>query len=140
MVLRALVADDNVEVTAALLDSLRSDPHVDVVATAVSGAETVALARATSPDVVIVDLDMSGGGTALVRELTQLHPAPRVLVFSGRDEPEAVLAVLRAGAAGFVAKGSVEGDFAHLLRRCAAGEVLINAGCGDVVATRFYAE
>lgn len=137
---RALLADDNAAVLAALGESLASDDGIMVVATAATGDDAVTLAVQHRPDVAVVDLDMSGGGAGLVRRLTAQPAAPRVLVFSGRDDVESVTGVLSAGATAYVAKGDVSEDFAELVRRCAAGEQFVSARCAAEVAARLASQ
>jgi two-component system response regulator DesR len=134
--MRALLADDNAAVLAALAEILAADDAIMVVATAATGDEAATLAALHEPDVAVVDLDMAGGGAGLVQRLTAAPAALRVLVFSGRDDVESVAGVLSAGATAFVAKGGVTEDFAELVRRCAAGEQFVSARCAAEVAAR----
>ena len=134
--MRALLADDNAAVLAVLGEILAADDAIMVVATAATGDEAMTLAARHRPDVAVVDLDMAGGGADLVQRLTAEPAAPRVLVFSGRDDVESVTGVLSAGATAFVAKGDVTEDFAELVRRCGAGVQFVSARCAAEVAAR----
>lgn len=136
MIIRTLVADDNADLVEALREVLGGDGSIQVVATAHNGADARRRWAELLPDVAILDIDMPGGGTELVRELCSGASAPRVLVFSARDEPDTVLAMLAGGATAYVAKGSLDGDFPELVRRCAAGETFVVAGCAEEVERR----
>lgn len=133
MPVRTLIADDNDALRDALHTLLDDSPGVEVVGSAATGAETLRLADELAPDVAILDVDMPGGGPDLVRAVCALVPAPRVLVFSGRDDAETVLAMLAAGATAYVAKGGVEEDFQVCVRRCAEGGFFVMASCSDEV-------
>lgn len=136
MVARTLLADDNEDLVAALSEVLAGEPGIRVVATAGTGPEATQLAREHQPDVAVLDLDMPGGGADLVRQMVSLEPAPRVLIFTGRDDVEVVLTMLEAGATAFVAKGSLSGDFPSCVLRCAEGERFVVARCADEALSR----
>lgn len=136
MVVRTLLADDNVHLLRALAEVLGEEHDFEVVATATNGTDAAQRAKALHPDVAVLDVDMPGGGEDLVRVLVALQPAPRVLIFSGRDEADVVVSMLRAGASAFVAKGGLDSDFPSCLRRCAGGAVFVLASCADEVLAR----
>jgi DNA-binding NarL/FixJ family response regulator len=102
-----LVVDDQFLVRTGLVALLRAAPGTEVAGEAADGAEAVALAAATRPDVVLMDIRMPGmsGIEATERILAQaVDPAPRVLVLTTFDLDEYVYGALRAGAAGFLLK------------------------------------
>lgn len=136
MVVRTLLADDNLQLLKALSDVLADDPGFEVVAAVTTGGEAALRARDLQPDVAVLDVDMPGGGADLVRDLKALSPALRVLIFSGRDDVDVVVSMLQAGASAFVTKGSLAGDFPTCVRRCAEGAVFVLAGCADEVLDR----
>jgi DNA-binding NarL/FixJ family response regulator len=133
--MRVIVADDSPQLLAAVGDLLGALGH-DVVAMAATGDEAVSAAISHDPEVVVVDVEMPGGGPDLVRRLRRLSPAPRVLALSGHDEPDVAVAMIRAGAGGYVAKGALRGDLDDALRSCADGETVVLAACADDVRTR----
>ncbi|MGP9022371.1 response regulator [Streptomyces sp. BR1] len=105
---RALVVDDQFLVRAGLVALLRA-AGVDVVGEASDGAEAVAQAAATRPDVILMDIRMPGmsGITATERILAEAEdPAPRILILTTFDLDEYVYSALRAGASGFLLKDS----------------------------------
>ncbi|MEU5434320.1 response regulator transcription factor [Streptomyces sp. NPDC020719] len=105
---RALVVDDQFLVRAGLVALLRA-AGVDVVGEASDGAEAVAQAAATRPDVILMDIRMPGmsGITATERILAEApDPAPRILILTTFDLDEYVYSALRAGASGFLLKDS----------------------------------
>lgn len=135
MALRVLLADDSEAVRAALRDLLTLAGH-EVVAEVGSGAEAVAASREHAPDVAVVDVDMPGGGTDVVRELTCLDRPPRVMAHSAHDDERTVVAALAAGATGYVVKGLVADDLESCVRRCADGVLFVVARCADKVRGR----
>ncbi|KOU02470.1 MULTISPECIES: response regulator [Streptomyces] len=105
--IRLLVADDQFLVRSGLAALLRAAPGMEVVGEAADGAEAVALAARTRPDVVLMDIRMPGltGIQATERIIAEaVDPAPRVLVLTTFDLDEYVYGALRAGACGFLLK------------------------------------
>jgi DNA-binding NarL/FixJ family response regulator len=105
--IRLLVVDDQFLVRSGLAALLRAAPGMEVVGEASDGAEAVALAARTRPDVVLMDIRMPGmtGIQATERILAEaVDPAPRVLVLTTFDLDEYVYGALRAGASGFLLK------------------------------------
>ncbi|MGD3112065.1 response regulator [Streptomyces sp. YGL11-2] len=110
---RVLVVDDQFLIRAGLVGLLRAAPGVEVVGEAADGAEAVALAARTRPDVILMDIRMPGlnGIQATERILAGAAnegdgPAPRILVLTTFDLDEYVYGALRAGASGFLLKDS----------------------------------
>ena len=107
MPIRVVVIEDHPLMLKAILDELSSQPSIQVVGTAVHGAELPRLVRETSPDVVILDLGMSGGNfepISSVRSLLQAYPNVRILVLTGYDDDVYIRQIVDAGAHGYVLK------------------------------------
>lgn len=136
---RVVVADDDVSVRSALRDVLDADHRFHVVGLAASGGELALVAAETRPDVVLMDVRMPDGGVAAARAvLRRLHaddgnrrgsPPPTVIAVSAHIGVALVVAMMRAGATGFLAKGRL-GELPDLVARCAAGEVVLAVPSG----------
>ncbi|MFT7839714.1 response regulator transcription factor [Saccharothrix sp. BKS2] len=139
MTVRVVVADDQAVVRAGFRTILESEPDVEVVGEAADGAEAVAVARRTRPDVVLVDVRMPRvDGIAATAELAGpgvVDPVA-VLVVTTFDLDEYVFAALRAGASGFVLKDVEPDELVTAVRVVAAGEGLVSPG----VTRRLIAE
>ena len=139
MRVRVLVADDQTLVRAGLRTLLESDHDLQVVGEAADGTEAVALARATRPDVVLMDIRMPGqDGLAATRQIvTDPHLAGvRVVVLTTFDLDEYVYEALRGGASGFLAKDVDPAELRHAVRVVARGDALLSPG----VTRRLIAE
>ena len=123
-----LLADDDVLVRQGLRVLLESADDLHVVAEAADGAEAVELARQTTPDVVVMDVRMSGqDGIEATRQITAWpEPRPRVLVLTTFDLDEIVHDALEAGADGFLLKRTTPEELVEGIRTVAAGEALIS--------------
>ncbi len=132
-----LLADDDVLVRQGLRVLLESADDLHVVAEAADGAEAVELARQTTPDVVVMDVRMSGqDGIEATRQITAWpEPRPRVLVLTTFDLDEIVHDALEAGADGFLLKRTTPEELVEGIRTVAAGEALIS-GALDQATSR----
>ncbi len=122
MRIRVVVADDHAIVRAGLRAVLDAAGDVQVVAEAADGRAAVEAVERLRPDVLLVDLSMPGlNGVEAVRRVRASTPSTRVLVLSMHAAPEYVRPALRAGALGYLVKGSGLDDLLPALRRVAAG-------------------
>jgi DNA-binding NarL/FixJ family response regulator len=124
---RCIVADDHPALVAALVDLL-GDNGFDVVAAAYDGRAALRAARASAPDVALVDFRMPQlGGTELVRQLRAACPETRVAVYTAETDPAVVTAVLTAGADAVVLKESPVTDLVRALRSVLSGRPYVDA-------------
>jgi len=113
---------------------------VDVVGEAETVAEAVALVRATSPDVVLLDVHMpDGGGLAVLATLGRESPDTRFLALSVSDAPADVIAVVRAGARGYVTKNVSPEELLDAVRRVADGDAVFSPRLAGFVLDAFAA-
>lgn len=133
---RTLVADDNAAFLSALRDTLSGAAEIDLVAAVASGREVLAAVGEHRPDVVVLDVQMPGGGPQLAADLLRRDPALRLMCLSARDDADTVLSMLAAGATGYVAKGTVDADLATCVRQCAGGMLFVIAACAGEVRSR----
>jgi DNA-binding NarL/FixJ family response regulator len=129
-----LIADDQALIRKAVADILAHAEGMTVVGEATDGQEAVERASALHPDVVVMDIRMPRldgiAATAAICADPALA-ATRVLILTTFEEDEYIVAALRAGASGFIGKGSEPGDIVHAVNAVAAGESLLSP-----VATR----
>ena len=119
-----IVVDDQPVVRAGFVAILDAEPDIAVVGEAADGAAAVALARQTTPDVVLMDIRMPGmDGLTATRLLTAA--SLRVLVLTTFDLDEYVFEALRAGASGFLLKDAEPADLVEAIRVIAAGEGML---------------
>jgi DNA-binding NarL/FixJ family response regulator len=125
-VIRVLVADDQELIRSGLRTVLEADGGFDVVAEAADGAEAVARARRTQPDVALVDVRMPGtDGIEATRQIAARVPSTRVLILTTYDLDEYVYAALTAGASGFLLKSVPTPQLVQGIRVVAEGAALL---------------
>lgn len=131
--LRVIVADDHPVVRQGLITLLGSLPGVEVIGEAADGLEAVRLCERHQPDVVVMDLNMPGlDGIEATRRVIAANPHIGVLVLTMFDDDTSLFASLRAGARGYILKGSDQADIARALTACGRGEAIF----GPAMATR----
>jgi DNA-binding NarL/FixJ family response regulator len=111
---------------------------VDVRADAGSVEEAVAAILREKPDVVLLDVHMpGGGGVEVIRRVLAQRPAQRFLALSVSDAPEDVIAVIRAGARGYVTKTISGPDLADAVTRVRDGDAVFSPRLAGFVLDAF---
>lgn len=121
------------------------DPSVDVVAEAGTVEEAIPVIRAQDPDVVLLNVHLpDGGGQAIIPAVHAERPGVRFLALSVSDHAEDVVAVIRAGARGYVTKSISPAELTDAIHRVAGGDavfspwlagVVLDAFAGDIAAS-----
>ncbi|HWV88179.1 MAG TPA: response regulator transcription factor [Capillimicrobium sp.] len=128
MSVRVLLADDQALVRAGFGALIEAEDGLEVAGTAADGAEALALARESVPDVVLMDVRMPVmDGLEATAQITA-DPAlagTRVLVLTTFELDEYVFGALRAGASGFLLKDVEPAELVAAIRVVAAGEALL---------------
>jgi DNA-binding NarL/FixJ family response regulator len=119
-----MIVDDHAIVRAGLHRLLEQSPDIQVVAEAVDGSEALVRMAEHEPDVVLMDLSMPGmDGIEATRQIVARWPAARVVALTSFSDRERVLAMLDAGAAGYVLKDSSPDELVRAIRATADGGV-----------------
>jgi len=120
--IRVLLVDDHQIVREGLRALLVSAPEIEVAGEASDGREAVEMAVKLHPALVVMDLSLKGlHGDGAIRELKRCMPDTRVMVLSMYGSPEYVRPAVRAGAMGYIVKGSGISEFVDAIRAVAGG-------------------
>ncbi len=121
--LRVVLADDHAMVRQGIRQFLEEGGEIAVVAEAADGEETLRLVARHRPDVVVLDIQMPGmSGIEVTKEIRAHFPGIRVLILTAYDDDPYVLALLRAGADGYILKSAEAEDLVRAVRAVAAGQ------------------
>jgi DNA-binding NarL/FixJ family response regulator len=129
---RVVLVDDHPVVRDGLKALLDSVDDMAVVGEAASGEEAIDVVHETSPDVVIMDIEMPGiGGIEATKRLVATNPGSVVLVLTMYGQDEFVFAALRAGARGYLVKGAQQEDVLRTIRAVGRGDAVFGQDVAD---------
>jgi DNA-binding NarL/FixJ family response regulator len=134
--IKILVADDHTIVREGLKRIIRDSPDMEVVAEAANSADTIAEARRTAPDVVLLDISMPGrGGLDTLKELKRLLPKTRVLMLSMHPEDQFGPRFLKERADGYMTKESAPELLIGAIRKLHGGGKYLSPALAERLAT-----
>ncbi len=135
-VITVVIADDHPVVREGLVAIFKSQKDIKVVAEATNGEEALELCSHHLPDVLLLDLRMpEKDGLQVITELTARRLSrPRVIVMTTYESEEDIRRALKAGAKGYLVKGTAPQQIRESVRRVAAGESLLPANIAAKLA------
>ena len=137
---RVVVADDHPLFRQGIGALIRDSPETELAGQGASGEEAVDLCAQLEPDVVVMDVHMPGlGGVEATRQILRARPQTAIVMLTMMDEDDSVFAAIRAGARGYVLKGSQPAEILRAVVAVASGQAIF----GRDVAARmagYFAE
>ena len=136
---RVVLVDDHALFRAGVRGELGT--KVEIVGEAESVTEAIPLIKATDPDVVLLDVHLpDGSGDAIVNAVAPDRPGVRFLALSVSDAAEDVIAVIRAGARGYVTKTISGEELAAAIERVASGDAVFSPRLAGFVLDAYRSE
>ncbi len=130
--LTILIADDHPVFRKGLRALLASMPAVVLAGEATSGEDAIRLAEQLQPDVILMDLQMpGGGGLPAIRQIVQTSPHIRILVVTMFEDDDSVFAALKAGARGYVLKDMDDEDIMRAILVVGSGEAIFSPAIAE---------
>jgi len=136
---RVFLVDDH----RLFLSGVRAElaARLDVVGTATEVNEAINGIRDAQPDVVLVDVHLpGGGGKAIIEAVLRTHPDTRFLALSVSDAAEDVIAIIRAGARGYVTKSIAPDELLDAVRRVHDGDAVFSPRLAGFVLDAFASD
>ena len=129
---RVLIVDDHPLFREGMRGRLDRMADVAVVGEAASGDEALELAHKLEPDVILMDIKMSGlNGIDATREILRANPRVGVLMLTMFEDDDSVFAAMRAGARGYLLKDSSGEGVVRAIRAVASGEAVFGPGVAE---------
>jgi CheY-like chemotaxis protein len=127
---RIIIADDHELARSGLRHMLEGERGLEIVGEATNGAEAVALCRKSAIDLALLDVRMPQmDGLAATRAIKQASATTRVLIITTHDDPNYLMAALKAGAAGYLLKDVTRLDLLKTIKHVLRGESILS---GDI--------
>ena len=137
--IRILLADDHPVVRAGVCAFLENEPDMLVVGEAANACQAVALAQELQPDVAILDISMPGHGLDATRQIRAIRPGTQVLILTFHAQEHFLFLALRAGAAGYVLKSTVDTELLNAIRVVAEGGIFLYPSGARMVVEGYQA-
>lgn len=121
-IIRVVLADDHVFVRDGIKSLLENEANIEVVGEAIDGADALDVIAETKPDLLIADIRMPNlTGIELVEKLRSDTNEVKIIMLSMHESEEYVLKSIKAGADGYLLKGSSKEEFLKALHTVSAG-------------------
>ena len=120
--INVVIADDHTLFREGLAGIIGGTEDFEVVGQAGSMQEAVQLARDLLPDIILLDIDMPGGGLEAARLIAGELPVTRIVVLTSSEEDDHLIAALKIGARAYILKGVAARELIRILRAVWAGE------------------
>ena len=123
--IRVVIADDHAPTRGAVRAALEAG-GCEVCAEASSAVDAVQLAEEHEPDVVLLDIHMPGDGIQAARDVSKLLPQTAIVMLTASRDDQDLFDALRAGASGYLLKGTGALELPAALRRVLSGEAAMS--------------
>jgi DNA-binding NarL/FixJ family response regulator len=137
--IRVVLCEDQPQILKNQLKILQDSPEIQVIGTALSGEAALELLEKTQPDVLLQDLGLPRmSGIEVTREVKRRWPAVEVLIFTIFDEEEKVIDAVKAGASGYLLKGTSSERLLEAIREVKAGGSIIQPSLARRLLRHFH--
>jgi two-component system, NarL family, nitrate/nitrite response regulator NarL len=120
--LRMVIADDHALFRDGLVSILGAEADIEVIGQGGSAQEAVRLAQDLLPDIILLDLDMPGGGLEAARIIANDCPVVKIVILTASEQDDHLISALKIGARAFILKGVAARELLRILRTVNAGE------------------
>jgi DNA-binding NarL/FixJ family response regulator len=120
--IHVVIADDHTLFREGLAGIIGGTEDFEVVGQGGTLEEAVRLARDLLPDIILLDVDMPGGGLQAARILAEELPVTRIVILTSSEEDDHLIGALKIGARAYILKGVAARELIRILRAVWAGE------------------
>lgn len=139
--IKILLAEDHVVVREGIRELIQGEEDMEIVGEAGDGEEAVALVSQVEPDVVLMDIAMPKmNGIEATQQIKQSRPSVSVLILTAYDSEEFILALVEAGASGYLLKNVQGREVLNSIRAVFDGESVLHPAIADKLFNRLQYE
>ena len=120
--IRLVIVDDHPIFREGVASILAAEPDIEIVGQGITAEDAINLTKEILPDVVLLDINMPGGGLTATEKISTSFPVVKIIILTGSDDKEIVISALRAGAHAYVLKGIAARELNSILHTVYAGE------------------
>jgi len=120
--IRVAIIDDHPLFREGVVNALVGVKGIEVVGEGATAADALRIAQEHSPDVVLLDVMIAGGGIEATSNVVRAHPNVHIIMLTASDDEQHVASALKAGARGYLLKGSGGEEIVQAVRAIAAGD------------------
>ena len=125
--IRIAVVDDHPLMRDGVENALRQQPDMEVVGSGACADDAIRVAQEQLPDIMLLDMNMPGGGLAAIKQITHLCPSVHVIILTVREDYDAVSKAFALGARGYVLKGVETDCMLDIIRSVHAGDTVLTS-------------
>ena len=130
--IRIVIADDHPSYAKGIGLLLKSmAQEIELVGTAGSAAEVIKLVETSVPDLVLMDIQMPGGGIEATSQISEEFPAVKVVMLTVSEDDEDIFDAMKAGASGFLPKQVEVDELVAAIRAVHRGQVVVSPLVAD---------
>jgi DNA-binding NarL/FixJ family response regulator len=123
--IQVVIVDDHPLFREGVVMSLAAHQDIIVVGQGANGDEALQLARDFLPDILLLDIGIPGGGIATAQAIASACPATKIIMLTGSENEDYLVAALRVGARAYVLKGVSARELVTIVRNVAGGDVYV---------------
>ena len=126
--IRVAVVDDHPLYRDGVVFALESEPDIEVIGQGETAPEALQIAHEHTPDVILLDMNMPGGGINAMAKIAQRYPSTKALMLTVVDDEDEVRSALRKGARGYLLKGTGSSELVNAIRLVNKGQNYVSPG------------
>ena len=123
--IQLVIVDDHPLWREGVVAALQAEPDISVVGEGGTASEALERCTGLLPDVLLLDLNIPGGGIEAARSVARACPVTKIVMLTSSEEEDDVLEALKAGARGYVLKGVPGRELKRIVRAVAGGEIYV---------------
>lgn len=123
--IQIVVIDDHPLFREGVVNTLRAEQDFQIIAEGTTAAEAVKLAGEHLPDLLLLDINIPGGGLNVVQKIAAISPVTKIVMLTASEQEDDVVQALKAGARGYIVKGVAARELKNILRAVNSGEAYV---------------